>query len=56
MSRLERASLRRREAKKCPPHPPNKQFWQQGDAMTPDARVCGRCFKVLAQRKHEVQR
>jgi hypothetical protein len=55
MSRLERESLRRRAAKKCPPHPPSKQFWQEGDAMTLDALVCGRCFAVLARRKHEVK-
>jgi len=50
LSRLERESVRRKAAKECPPHPPNKQFWQPGDYATPDQLVCGRCFKVLARR------
>jgi hypothetical protein len=54
LSRLEREGVQRREAKKCrtQPHPPNRQFWQPGDYATPDKLVCGRCFAVLAQRKH----
>lgn len=53
LGRLEGDGVRRREAKKCPPHPPSKTFWQPGDYATPDALVCGRCFAVLARRKHE---
>jgi hypothetical protein len=56
LSRLERESLRAREAKKCPPHPKSRLFWQRGDYATPDRLVCDRCFAVLAQRKHEPQR
>jgi hypothetical protein len=52
LSRLERESLRRREARKCPPHPPGRAFWQPGDYATPDRLVCGRCFAVLARRNH----
>jgi len=51
LSRLERRAVQRRAARECPPHPPNRQFWQQGDYATPDRLICGRCFAVLAQRK-----
>jgi len=51
LGRMERDGVQRREAKKCPPHPPNKQTWQMGDYATPDQLVCGRCFAVLARRK-----
>jgi hypothetical protein len=52
LSRMQRAALQRREAAKCPPHPPDRMYWQQGDAMTPDKRVCGRCYAVLGSRRH----
>jgi hypothetical protein len=53
LSRLERVALQRREARECPPHPAERIYWQQGDAMTPDQRVCGRCYAVLGSRPHE---
>jgi hypothetical protein len=53
LSRLERAALHAREAKKCPPHPKSRAFWQAGDYSIPDRLVCGRCFATLATRKHE---
>jgi hypothetical protein len=53
LSRLEREADRARERRKCPPHPKTKTFWQMGDYATPDKLVCGRCFAVLAQRRHE---
>jgi hypothetical protein len=56
LSRLERAALHRRAAKKCPPHPKGRAFWQPGDWATPDRLVCGRCYAVLSQRKHERRR
>jgi hypothetical protein len=52
LSRLERAALHRRAARKCPPHPKERTFWQPGDYATPDRLVCGRCFAVLAQRQN----
>jgi hypothetical protein len=52
LGRLEREAVQRREAKRCPPHPKSRTFWQSGDALTPDRLICGRCFVVLAQRKH----
>jgi hypothetical protein len=55
LSRMQREAIQRREAKKCPPHPPGRSYWQEGDAMTLDALVCGRCFAVLARRKHETR-
>jgi len=51
LSRFEREGIQRRAAKDCPPHPPNRQFWRQGDYATPDELICGRCFIVLARRK-----
>lgn len=53
LSRLERESLHARERRKCPPHPKSRTFWQRGDYATPDRLVCGRCFAVLASRKHQ---
>jgi hypothetical protein len=53
LSRLARAALQRRAARECPPHPAERIYWQLGDAMTPDQRVCGQCFAVLARRRHE---
>lgn len=50
--RLAREADARREAKKCPPHPPNRQLWQTGDYSIPDRLVCGRCGALLASRKH----
>jgi hypothetical protein len=52
LSRLEREALQRRDARKCPPHPKSRIYWQPGDYATPDRLVCGRCFATLAQRKH----
>lgn len=53
LSRLEREAVQRRAARDCPPHPKGRTFWQPGDYATPDQLVCGRCFAVLARRKHE---
>jgi len=52
LSRLEREGDQARERRKCPPHPKARAFWQRGDHATPDKLVCGRCFTVLAQRRH----
>jgi hypothetical protein len=54
LSRLEREALQRREAKRCKAggHPASLTFWQEGDYATPDKLVCGRCFVVLARRRH----
>ena len=54
MTRLERESIQRKLAKECRTgiHPPNRQFWKQGDYATPDELVCGRCYAVLARRTH----
>jgi hypothetical protein len=52
LSRMQREALHAREAKKCPPHPKERQFWQPGDYATPDRLVCGRCGTTLAQRRH----
>lgn len=41
---------RRREARRCPPHPEGEVFWTEGDYATPDRRVCGRCFTTLEVR------
>jgi hypothetical protein len=53
LSRLEREALRRREAKKCPPHPMDRVAWRSGDWATPDRLVCERCGTTLGTRRHE---
>jgi hypothetical protein len=58
LSRLERAALQRLAAKQCAAegrHPPSKTFWQTGDYATPDRLICGRCYAVLAQRRHDAR-
>jgi hypothetical protein len=54
-TRLEREADQRREAKKCPPHPPEKAFWASGDWATSDRLICGRCYVTLAQRPHHAR-
>ncbi len=53
LSCLEREGLPRRAAREWPTHPKARTLWQPGDFGTPDKLVCGRCFAVLATRRHE---